>query len=99
MPSFGIVADACVLVPAALRDTMLRVAAKGLYRLYWSQHILEEVSRVLVQQGMTSEEGAHRLLARMRETFSDVLDALESVAPEFVAQIRTEFFDRRYSWP
>ena len=33
MPRYTAVLDACVLVPIALADTLLRVAEKGLYRL------------------------------------------------------------------
>jgi hypothetical protein len=32
MPRYTAVLDACVLVPLALADTLLRVAEKGLYR-------------------------------------------------------------------
>jgi hypothetical protein len=32
MPRYTAVLDACVLVPVALADTLLRVAQKGLYR-------------------------------------------------------------------
>jgi hypothetical protein len=42
MPRDGAVLDACVLVPIALADTLLRVAEKGLYRPLWSARILAE---------------------------------------------------------
>jgi PIN domain len=35
--------DACVLVPNALCDTLLRFAEAGFYRPLWSQQILDEV--------------------------------------------------------
>jgi hypothetical protein len=40
MPRYTAVLDACVLVPIALADTLLRVAEKGLYRPLWSMRIL-----------------------------------------------------------
>jgi hypothetical protein len=43
------VLDASVLFPAAVRDTLLRAAGAGLYQLYWSSDILEEVRRNLVK--------------------------------------------------
>jgi hypothetical protein len=42
MPRYTAVLDACVLVPIALADTLLRVAEKGLYRPLWSDRILAE---------------------------------------------------------
>jgi len=41
--SFGVVLDACVLIPASLRDTLLRAAEQGMYQMHWSELILEEV--------------------------------------------------------
>jgi hypothetical protein len=32
------VLDSCVLLPAALRDTLLRAAEANLYRPQWSSH-------------------------------------------------------------
>jgi hypothetical protein len=42
MPRYTAVLDACVLVPIALADTLLRVAEKGLYRPLWTDRILSE---------------------------------------------------------
>jgi hypothetical protein len=47
---FEVVLDACVLFPASIRDTLLRAADAGLYRVYWSELILEEVRRNLIGQ-------------------------------------------------
>ena len=71
MPAFGVVLDACVLFPAALRDTLLRAADVGLYRLHWSDMILEEVRRNLVAQERTTELQAQRLITVMDEAFPD----------------------------
>lgn len=35
--------DACVLVPIALADTLLRLAEVGLYRPLWSDRVLDEM--------------------------------------------------------
>ena len=59
--SFGVVLDACVLIPATLRDTLLRAVEKGMYRLHWSDEILDEVRRNLVKREMTSPEDAQDL--------------------------------------
>ena len=67
----GVVLDVCVLFPAALRDTLLRAAAAGLYRVRWSKPILEEVRRNLVDSGRTTELQAEWLLATMGEFFPE----------------------------
>jgi predicted nucleic acid-binding protein len=50
MLSFGVVLDACVLIPATLRDTLIRAVEKGMYNLHWSDGILDEVRRKSVQK-------------------------------------------------
>jgi len=47
MPRYTAVLDACVLVPVALADTLLRVAEKGLYRPMWSDRILGEAQAAI----------------------------------------------------
>lgn len=71
MSSFGVVLDACVLIPASLRDTLLRAAERGMYRLHWSELILEEVKRNLVKGGMTSSGDAQDLINVMSEFFAE----------------------------
>lgn len=49
--NFPVLLDACVLYPAALRDTLLRAAERDLYTPLWSDDVLEEVRRNLVGEG------------------------------------------------
>ena len=58
MPAFGVVLDAAVLFSAPIRDTLLRVAEAGLYRLFWTEEILEEVRRNLVKNNRITEDQA-----------------------------------------
>ncbi len=69
--AFAVVLDACVLIPAALRDTLLGAAAAGLFRLHWSAELLDEVQRNLVKSGMTSPQGAASLRQTMEESLED----------------------------
>lgn len=72
MSSFGVVLDANVLFPASLRDTLLRTAWAGLYRLQLTDDILEEMRRNLVKKKM-SEEGAQRLVDTIKDVYEDAL--------------------------
>ena len=67
-----VVLDACVLYPFTLRDTLLRMAAEGMYQLYWSAQILEETRRNLVAKQIT-EDQATRLLAAMTGAFPQAM--------------------------
>jgi hypothetical protein len=71
MPRYTAVLDACVLVPIALADTLLRVAEKGLYRPLWSDRILAEAQAATeeIHPGMD----AGKRFAQMREAFDDAL--------------------------
>lgn len=82
MSSFGVVLDACVLIPAPLRDTLLRAAERGTYRLHWSKLILEEVKRNLVKRGMVSSLDAQDLINVMSEFFAEAfVRGFETLVP------------------
>jgi predicted nucleic acid-binding protein len=67
--AFRVVLDACVLYPFSLRDTLLRLAECELYDLYWSDRILDETTRNLVENGVMAQSAADRLETAMREAF------------------------------
>ena len=71
MPRYTVVLDACVLVPIALADTLLRVAEKGLYRPLWSDRILAE-AQAAIEEIHPGIDAAKRF-ANMREAFDDAL--------------------------
>lgn len=73
MSSFIVVLDACTLFPASLRDTLLRAAEAGLYRLQLTEEILEEVKRNLTLKKGMPEEKAVRLIAVIKEQFPEAL--------------------------
>lgn len=83
LASTDVVLDANVLIPAVLRDTLLRAAAAGLYRVHWSAETIDEVHRNLVRRRMTDEVGARRLVDTLRTVFPDAeVEADESIGGE-----------------
>lgn len=76
MPAFGAVVallDACVLVPASLRDTLLTTAELGLYQPRWSREITEELARTLVTRGLATQQQAWHLVREIRAAFPEAV--------------------------
>lgn len=67
------VLDTSVLFPMSLRDTLLRTAQAGMYRMYWTDEILEELRRNLVAKRPMSEEKAQRSVNVMRTSLARAL--------------------------
>jgi predicted nucleic acid-binding protein len=66
---FSVVLDTCVLYPAYLRDTLLRLAAAELYRPLWSTAILDELVTNL--RGKAGDDRAQRVRTNMSTSFPD----------------------------
>jgi hypothetical protein len=56
------VLDTCVLYPAHLRDTLLRLAEHGLYRAVWSPDILDEIRGNLIEDDISATSVDHLLI-------------------------------------
>jgi predicted nucleic acid-binding protein len=66
------VLDACVIVPAGLRDTLLRLAeTPRLYVPKWSDEIIAEVRRTLVRKLNKTEAQADHLIEELRKAFPE----------------------------
>ena len=68
--AFSALLDTCVLYPAHLRDTLLRLAERELYVPRWSFHIRQELIRNIIERGV-SEVAVTRLLDSMLEAFPE----------------------------
>lgn len=73
MAGFGAVLDACVLVPISLADTLLRLAERDVYRPVWSEAILAEVRRAVLEVHPDIDPG--RVDARLRSMNAAFEDA------------------------
>jgi predicted nucleic acid-binding protein len=66
--------DACVLYPASLRDLLVEVAARGIYRAKWSNLVHEEwIGNVLKNQPALTPERLERTRNLMNESVRDAL--------------------------
>jgi predicted nucleic acid-binding protein len=72
--SFTVIYDANVLYPSLLRDLLIRVAQTGLVRARWTDEILDEVFRNLVEDRPDLDpERLARTRVLMNEAIRDVL--------------------------
>jgi predicted nucleic acid-binding protein len=73
---YAVVLDACVLVPVALADTLLRIAERELYRPLRSARIVAEAADAIVEiHPDIPPEQVQRRFADMDDTFEDALVA------------------------
>jgi len=68
-----VVLDACVIFPMPLCDTLLRAAEAEFYRPYFSQEILDEVTRNLVKQEKITEAKAARYQSHIKSAFPEAM--------------------------
>jgi len=74
MTSFSVVYDACVLYPAPLRDLLMHLAIKDLYRAKWTAEIHEEwIRNLLKSRKDLTREALERTRALMDENVRDSL--------------------------
>src|SRR6185503_8406410 len=71
MANFPVIIDACVLVQAAVRDTLLRLAERRLFICRWTDEIIDEVVGVLKNRLQRSPEQIEHLTSELRTYFAD----------------------------
>ncbi len=68
---FSVIYDACVLYPAPLRDTLMRLAVTDLFNARWTDDIHEEWIRAVLRTGKHSKENLEYVRALMDENVRD----------------------------
>ena len=68
---FPAIVDACVLVQAAVRDTLLRLFERRLFLARWSDEIIEETVRALRGKLGRTAQQTDRLVNELRTHFPD----------------------------
>jgi predicted nucleic acid-binding protein len=68
-PLIGVVLDACVIFPGSLRDTLLRLAAAKVYKLWLTDQILEEMRKNLVEKKHITEKQGEYLVNEIKGYF------------------------------
>jgi predicted nucleic acid-binding protein len=81
--AFTALIDACVLYSAPVRDIILELAGNGVYRVRWSQKILDEMKRNLIKNRPDlADSKLDRTIALMNKVSLDTMvsgyEALES---------------------
>jgi predicted nucleic acid-binding protein len=80
------VLDACVLVPAALCDTLLRLAEEpAMYRPFWSEQIMDEMTKALQTKIHRSEKEAEYRRRKMNEAFPG---AMVRIPPRLIRAVQ-----------
>ena len=69
---FNVVLDACVLYDSIMRDFLLCLAEKELYRPIWSKEICQEVEKNLVQRIDYSK--AQKIVNAINQAFPEAMD-------------------------
>jgi len=70
--AFPALLDTCVLYPAYLCDTLLRLAEAEAYRPLWSPSILTELRRNLIEAGIPPDR-VDRRIDHMSRSFPDAM--------------------------
>jgi hypothetical protein len=68
-PRDRVFVDTATLYPISIADLVLRLAEIGIFELIWSDHLLDEIERVLVERKRLPRPAAAYFCACIRETF------------------------------
>lgn len=73
MTNFSALLDACVIFPYSLSNVLLEAAYRGLYRVHFSNKILDEAIQNRVRRGKMNQVAADKFRAALIQGFSHAL--------------------------
>lgn len=73
MSNFSALLDACVIFPYSLSNVLLEAAYQGLYRVHFSNKILDEAIRNRIKRGKMGQATAEKFRAALIKAFSHAL--------------------------
>lgn len=76
--TISVVLDSCVIFPMPLCDTLLRAAEAELYRIHFSQEILDGATRNLVKKGRMTEVKEARFQQMLKNCFPEAIAQVPS---------------------
>ena len=84
----AVLLDSDVIFPLPLRDTLLRIAQNKLYEVFWSEQIIDDATRNLINKGRMTEQKA----ARLRQSFNFYF-------PKATVEVPEELIERMTNHP
>ena len=68
---FSALYDANVLYPFEIRDVLMVAARTGVFRVLWSDDILDECARNLIKDGRATQDNMDRMFTVMKKLYPD----------------------------
>lgn len=67
--AFSAIYDSCVLYPFQVRDILMVAAMTRLFAVYWTDAILDDTTRHLIEDNKATPENMRRMVSDMKELF------------------------------
>ena len=67
--AFSAIYDSCVLYPFQVRDILMVAALTRLFTVYWTDAILDDCTRHLIEDNRATPENMRRMVSDMKELF------------------------------
>jgi hypothetical protein len=89
--SFAAIYDACVLYPFEVRDILMVCAYTRLFTVHWTDQILEECTKNLIEDKKATASNMSRMIAGMKSQFPNAtipLKDYEHLVPAMTCAVK-----------